>query len=196
MTCKHCGAPLIEGEKFCRNCGNAIPVIEKVEAETVSEPEPVKTMDDYDYPESDYSQTAKAESTESSSSYSGYENTNNNYNNGYAQPQSGAGTVLSIISMILGIVSVVCCCCGGLNGMLGAAAIVCGIIALVKGSGNRGMAIAGIITGALGALMGLGIFIGSTSDMMKYMPELPGGNSIEDFGDFGGFEDIIENFEF
>lgn len=94
----------------------------------------------------------------------------NNYNNGYdpnqqnndysdpyqsvpaysEEPQGSKG--LSITSMVLGICSIVfsCCCLGG---GLGIAALVTGIIAKVKNKPGSGMALAGIITGAVGLLI-------------------------------------------
>lgn len=183
MTCKHCGAPLIEGEKFCRNCGNAYPVFEKIEAETVSEPEPVKTMDDFDY---DYKSSDSSES-QSSQSYSSQQSSqyeNNWSQSGNAAPPQGS-MALSIISMVLGLVSIGCCCLMGANIAAAVGAVVCGIIALTTGKPGRGMAIAGIITGGIGIIMGLAAMGLDSSGVMNSIP----GTDINDL------DDLLENFE-
>jgi hypothetical protein len=71
---------------------------------------------------------------------------------------------LPIISLVLGILSILTVCCwGGIP--LGAGAIVTGIIALNKEKadpsrfGGRGLAMGGIITGALAAAVGFGFLI-------------------------------------
>ncbi len=70
---------------------------------------------------------------------------------------------LAIISMITGILSIPTCFCScfapGLNSPLAIAGLVCGILAMnkIKAEPNMwrgtGMAIAGIVTGALGILL-------------------------------------------
>lgn len=81
---------------------------------------------------------------------------NNNFNqqpyeahpNPYQQPLVPAKKKgLSITSMILGIASIVLCWLGGL--LLGPAAVILGIISLNKKQDKKGMAITGIITGAV-----------------------------------------------
>lgn len=169
MSCKYCGAPIIEGEKFCRNCGNAIPQIEKVEAETVSEPEPVKTMDDYEeYYDNHYDN-----------------NYEENYEDYYEEPTSGGGPALSIISMVFGILSNVCCCFTGFSITLGIAAVVCGIIAVVKRKSVKGMAIAGIITGGLGFILAFISLVGLFGGALDAIPEY----------NFNNIDELLEEFE-
>lgn len=179
MTCKHCGAPLIEGEKFCRNCGNAYPVFEKIEAETVSEPEPVKTMDDFDY---EYKSSDSYDSQSSQSYSSQYESNRSQSSN--AAP-AGGSMALSIISMVLGLVSIGCCCLMGANIAAAVGAVVCGIIALTTGKPGRGMAITGIITGGIGILMGLAAMGLDAGGVMNNIP----GTDINDL------DELLENFE-
>ncbi len=86
-------------------------------------------------------------------------------------PQNHGTPVLAIVSMILGILatvsSTVCCCVYGfIAGIpLGIAALITGFINTKKQSGGKGMAIAGIITGAVGVLIGLVLILGISTGM-------------------------------
>lgn len=64
---------------------------------------------------------------------------------------------LAIASMILGIISIVLCCAYGISIICAILAIVFGIIS-IKSSG-KGMAISGIITGTIGIIITIAIFI-------------------------------------
>lgn len=60
---------------------------------------------------------------------------------------------LSITALVLGIISIVFACAWYLAIPLGIAAVICGCIGMKKG--GKGMAIGGIICGALGILIGI-----------------------------------------
>jgi hypothetical protein len=65
------------------------------------------------------------------------------------------GNALAIVSLVCGILAVVCCCIPfayWLCTPLGIAAIVCGIIGLKKGQ-TKGMCLAGILCGGLGCVL-------------------------------------------
>jgi len=64
----------------------------------------------------------------------------------------GQGKGLGIASMVCGIVSIIGCCIPYAPLVLGIAAIVLGIIQIVKNE-SKGMAIAGIICGAVGIIV-------------------------------------------
>lgn len=68
-------------------------------------------------------------------------------NNGsYVQPpreQENQG--FAIASMVLGIISLVCCCLGWISAIMAILSIIFGVITLVKKKPGKGMAIAGII---------------------------------------------------
>lgn len=70
------------------------------------------------------------------------------------QPSNGLGTA----ALVLGIISVVGFCMYGVNIVLGILALIFGIIGLGRAkrgeATNRGMAIAGIITGSIGIVIG------------------------------------------
>ncbi|MFI9211877.1 MULTISPECIES: DUF4190 domain-containing protein [unclassified Streptomyces] len=90
---------------------------------------------------------------------------------GWQQPSNGMG----IASMVLGIVAVVGFCLYGLNIILGILALIFGIIGLKKaGRGeatNRGMALAGVILGAVGIVVGaviLGLIIWAGTQGSSY----------------------------
>ncbi|MFH8716645.1 DUF4190 domain-containing protein [Streptomyces zaomyceticus] len=94
--------------------------------------------------------------------YPGYPSYGGGYTGqpGYTQsPSNGMGTT----SMVLGIIAVAGFCLYGLGVVLGVLALIFGIIGLKKaGRGeatNRGMAIAGIVLGAIGTLVSA-VFLG------------------------------------
>ena len=97
--------------------------------------------------------------TNDTSSSTGYTDTSysttDTYSSGY-DAYSGAPEepkTLSIVSLVCGIVGLLfsCCCCLGLIGDI--AAIVTGILAKKKNCGGQGMALAGIIIGAVGIVI-------------------------------------------
>lgn len=103
-----------------------------------------------------------------------YQNTQNNqnqFNQQPAQPKKYSG--FAIASMTCGIISLVLCCIG-FSKIFGALAIIFAILNHRKGKAINEMCIAGIITGAIGVLLGLVIsFFGEI--MMKdpaYQQEL------------------------
>ena len=70
-------------------------------------------------------------------------------------PVDTRGKAFTITGMVLGIASIVLFLVLGLGLILGIAGLVLGIISMRKKFYNRGMAIAAIITGALGTMLGL-----------------------------------------
>lgn len=90
-------------------------------------------------------------------------------------PQKGQSTGLGIASMVCGILSIVTICCVPyVPVILGIVAVVLGIVQIVKNE-KKGMAIAGIVCGALGliayiALFAFGTYLlssGMYDDLMK-----------------------------
>ena len=106
--------------------------------------------------------TGSAGTADSSNYYdAGYQG-GYSYNDGYTE---GGGYIgFSIASLICGIISMVCCICSCANLPLCIAAIVLGIITLTKHYDGKGMAIAGLITGGLGLILGLVMLGGYLSD--------------------------------
>lgn len=81
---------------------------------------------------------------------------------GPVESEPGPKSTLAIVSLVCGIVgavfSIVCGCCymGWVGALVGAAGIVTGVINKKKNLPGDGMALAGIITGAVGVLIGVG----------------------------------------
>ncbi len=82
---------------------------------------------------------------------------------------------LSIASMILGILSIVCCSAWYIAGLFALAGLVLGIISMVKKCSGKGMAIAGIICSVIGLIIAVVMllivvvgFIGSASSSSYY----------------------------
>ncbi|MER5967755.1 DUF4190 domain-containing protein [Streptomyces sp. NPDC002057] len=132
---------------------------------------PAATPGAYGYPAADtaggygYPTAATPTPTPSTSGY-GYPGYPSYGSSGYTgqpgwqqPPSNGMGTT----SMVLGIIAVAGFCLYGLGAILGILALIFGIIGLKKvGRGeatNRGMAIAGIVLGAIGTLVSA-VFLG------------------------------------
>lgn len=80
--------------------------------------------------------------------------------NNYAVPEPQGSSALAIVSMVLGILSIVLgCCCSGGNIIFSVAAIITGIISKKKNLPGDGMALTGIITGAIGTVFAIVMFI-------------------------------------
>ena len=100
--------------------------------------------------------------------------TNNGFN---AAPEQEGSKALAIVSLVLGIVSILAgCCCGLCGAPVPIAAIITGVIAKVKKKPGSGMALAGIITGAVGLVVAIvmvivGIASGNSTSFMKGFSE-------------------------
>ena len=92
------------------------------------------------------------ETIDSSSSTAGYTTVEET-------PSGDGSKVFAIISLVCGILSVICCCTGWIGIVLSVAAIVLGILSINKQEDAKGMAIAGIVCGAVGVLLALVILI-------------------------------------
>ncbi len=106
----------------------------------------------------------------------------------YAEPAPENQTsVFAIISLVTGIASILCCCSYFITPwlcmILAVTAIVLGILSMNKEESGRGMAIAGIICGGVGLVLGIiVIIIGAVGGAASAL-------------DNGSMEDIIERIE-
>ncbi|MBR2530716.1 MAG: DUF4190 domain-containing protein [Lachnospiraceae bacterium] len=92
-------------------------------------------------------------------------------------------SVFAIISLVTGILSILCCCSQWICVILAVSAIVLGILSMNKEESGRGMAIAGIICGGVGLVLGIiVIIIGAVGGAASAL-------------DNGSMEDIIERIE-
>lgn len=87
-------------------------------------------------------------------------------------PDENTAKVLAIVSLVAGIVSLLCCCITYVAGVAAVAAIVCGIISINKSSSYKGMAIAGIICGGVGivifgVIVILGVFASGLANLFE-----------------------------
>ena len=99
------------------------------------------------------------------SSTGSYQETSS-YDTTYA-PEPNGSKVFAIISLVCGILAVLCMCCGWFGIILGVAAVVLGILSIKKEEDAKGMAIAGIVCGGIGLLVAVIVLItaGAVSSM-------------------------------
>ena len=91
---------------------------------------------------------------------SGYQQNQNGYTSGgyqqpmfNNQPQKGGDQGFAIAGMVLGIVSIVCCCCSWLSAIAAVAGLAFSIISIVQKKPGKGMAIAGIVCSSIGLII-------------------------------------------
>ncbi len=90
----------------------------------------------------------------------GYQNNGYEQQNYYQPPQQQPTPGFSIASMVCGILSLVLfCCLWKYDLVLSIPAIALGVIGLKKEENGKGMAVAGIICGAIGLLLGISFII-------------------------------------
>ena len=115
-----------------------------------------------------------------------YENDSNNATSGKKQ-----GVGLGIVSMILGIISLLCFC-SGLNVITGVIAIVFGIVQIVTCE-KKGMAIAGIVTAAISIVLCIGCYalIFSNHHFIQMIEE----EVVDGFDDDQNIQDFIQKYQ-
>lgn len=151
------------------------------EIEVVSEPEPVDPPEIESVPEPEIvpaqpEPVVSAPQNTSGGNTGAANQTNSSCQNvTYVQniiqkPEEGS-TVLAVVSLVLGILGIITgCCLGGLCLLFSIPATICSVISIVKKQGGRGMAIAGLIMGIIGDLIGivlLLILLGMFGSMMS-----------------------------
>lgn len=90
----------------------------------------------------------------------GYTQAPNNYSmngqpmgNPYGQPQPQGSQGFAIAGMVLGIISLVCCCSGYIALAAGVVGLVLSIVSLVQKRPGKGMAITGIVCSAIAIVL-------------------------------------------
>lgn len=131
--------------------------IEQVEAEVVEEGKKAITLEDApiapEAPEPNFSEADVAGTEyESKSSADAAGTQYESKSSAYVEQET---KVLGIISLVCGILSVVCCCGCYFPLVTGIAAVVLGIVSLKKEPSAKSLAIAGIICGAIGGVLGI-----------------------------------------
>ena len=196
IFCTECGSENNGSAKFCSNCGakleqpagndlsgNAQTGSENVYAEGIFsgtdnaasyekvtdaeeiKPKSVPVQDEIhiNYGQADNDQNASAYSTSNQQYYSGSVN---------EKPEGQGGYIgVSIGCLVLGILAIICCGATPFSVLLSIAAIVLGIITIVKKYDGKGMAIAGIATGGVAVVLTIFAFVsmfatGAYSELM------------------------------
>ncbi len=157
-NCRYCGSPLYENMKFCGNCGQLV-IKEELQAE-LDAPQTVTITEQPAEPERPTEPNRPAVSAPVGTAAWQMQNAAPQAEQAAAKKPDSFG----IASMILGIVSIViaCCCCCIKFGfvfslIVGITAIVLAIVAKSKSPEHKfsGMAIAGLIMGIIGTLLGV-----------------------------------------
>ncbi len=196
IYCTQCGNENDENSKFCRNCGAKLqaaagqeqdnqaeetvsgqaqsPVYEKITDAEEQKPAPILSSEEIkinSYSGSD-SQSYNNSNTGSNPYYD--VQSPQYYNTGDNETKQGGGNIgFSIASLVCGILSLICCCLPLFSAVLAIAAVVIGIITLCFKYDGKGMAIAGIITGGIGFLIVIAMFvIGGTSAYNELINEM------------------------
>lgn len=140
MYCRNCGKELAEGTAVCPECGEVLM--------------PGAPASNQNGTEQNSGNSYSYDSTTGNYTYGA---PNQNYQYGGTNPYeqtSTKGNGVAIASLVCGILGLVACCCSPIiNLPISIAALVCGIMG-VK-SQNKGMAIAGIVLGAVGIVLGI-----------------------------------------
>ena len=189
MICSNCGHEILEGSKFCINCGAKIE--EAVSVDTGVNEEAVSPVEGPDSPEADgfssvdetlnsaqeaYEQAASdlsdtadqamGNDSSSSASSSGFYESSETYTD-YSEnyEEEGGGSIgFAIASLVCGCLSILCCVGGCISWIFSIVAIVMGIITITKKYDGRGFAIAGLITGGVGILLSIIIVAAMVSE--------------------------------
>ena len=212
MFCRNCGTENEDNAKFCRNCGLPIvPAEETVIPEASAQSEDVTEEVENTAEQTQEPTAADGTATDFQSApeaqqvppnYGQYAQQGQPYGQPpYGQPPYGQPyqppkpkttyTAQAIVSMILGIVSIVCCC-SCIPGLGCGIAAICLAVSEKNKGRNNGMVIAGLVCGIVGASISsiylvLAIISGSFADFFGSL----GRGSIEE-----AFEDIFGNVRF
>lgn len=179
IICTSCGKENVDDGKFCTSCGAKLPEAEEIKpeitlddaasdilgGETVSESlnesvndaEKAVTQaasDMEDTVDNAFEQmkgdTASGADSNTKSSY--YDAGSYSSSDIYDENQGGK-MGFAIGALVCGCLSILCCVCGCCGFPFPVAAIVLGIVCLMKSYDGRGFAIAGLITGGIGLLL-------------------------------------------
>lgn len=152
MNCPHCSAELPEGSRFCGNCGKSTD--EPTGQPRAASPPPAAPPPP--------------------AQQGGY----------YSAPPSGPVdeekmNPLAIVSLVAGILSVPLCCCLGGGALPGIVAVVTGFMAISQCNQDpnmkgRGLAIAGLVCGGVGVLLGILYWVMQIAGMSMQQYGAPG----------------------
>lgn len=122
------------------------------------------------------------EAFQSSNQYSGQQMNGQFYQGQGAAPQQKEQKGFAIAGMVLGIISLVCCCSPFLGVITGILGLIFSIIVLVQKRPGRGMAIAGIICAAIGLILSVCMYFVNAS-------------ALDYINSQGGIESLMKDFD-
>lgn len=160
--CKLCGSELIEGKNFCPECGSPVN-----KTDEDSHNENVNTSEDMNI--HNYQKIDADDFLGNNKKYTDNGKFSGINNKGYTEVEYDTGEVVlttgpicGILSVTLGIFSMICCCWFGFLGLLfSIPAIILGILSFKRKESNQGLAIVGIVCASIGLL--LSVFMGISS---------------------------------
>lgn len=182
IFCTQCGGENKGSAKFCSNCGAKLEQSVTDAGETTTTNVYAEGIFSGDNTVSPYEKITDAEEIKPEGTPAqeeiqinyGYSQNNNTFNNNpvYTQSsqtqyysgedtaKSGGGNIgVSIASLVCGILSILCCCATYFSLILAIAAIVLGILSIVKKYDGMGMAIAGIAVGGVAIVIDIVFFL-------------------------------------
>ena len=182
IFCTQCGGENNGNAKFCSNCGAKLEQPVTAAEDTASTNVYAEGIFSGDNMTSPYEKVTDTEEIkpegrsvqeEIQINY-GYSQNNDTFNNNpmYSQvsqtqyyagedtSKTGGGNIgVSIASLVCGILSILCCCATYFSLILAIAAIVLGILSIVKKYDGMGMAIAGIAVGGVAIVIDIVFFL-------------------------------------
>lgn len=111
----------------------------------------------------------------------------NVYNSGEEENPNSGKKGFAITSLVLGIVSLVCCCCG-LGYIAAPLSIIFAIIALVKHHGGKAMSIVGIVLSSI-------VIIGLIAFHIEFGPVLSSGVAQDYFQFAQEYEAVFDEYD-
>lgn len=185
--CNSCGNEIDDNVKFCPMCGakNEAPIID-VSSDEINV---IPDSDDSNINETESVYISKDPFEEMGEAPKMgevpepvFSNSQTNENT-YTQPTEEKPSIaLAVASMVVGILSILCCCCGWFGAVLSITAIVLGAISIATKKGGFGMAVAGISCGGVALLLMILLTIGSVSST-SYLDSMDLDDVIEQFVD-------------
>lgn len=185
-VCKNCGTQNKDTSLFCEGCGTRLEEAPAVVTPVVEEPAATVVPPVAEPPVQPAFEERPADTRRPEGAFSGQTEQTGTQQNAYQQPlqqnmyqqpaqqniyqqpaynavpqepQKKNGNWMTITSLILSILSIVCCCLDVFALILAIASIVLAIIALVQHKGNKGMAIASLIVGIIGFLIAVYLLV-------------------------------------
>lgn len=182
IFCTQCGGENNGNAKFCSNCGAKLEQPVTAAEDTASTNVYAEGIFSGDNMTSPYEKVTDTEeikpegmpAQEEIQINYGYSQNNDTFNNNpvYSQvsqtqyytgedtSKTGGGNIgVSIASLVCGILSILCCCATYFSLILAIAAIVLGILSIVKKYDGMGMAIAGIAVGGVAIVIDIMFFL-------------------------------------